>query len=212
MGTPRLLDDDSQDKLTSALASCSTVADACRYAGITSERFYEWQRRGKEYDEHLDTGGEIIEGEDVYRLMYLAVREARARARVRAAGTIRDLQRKDMPPHVRFRAASWYLERSDPENWGRRIIRVEADTGQRGDMPSGVTDVEMELAESLQAYLADLKAQATARPAAIDVASRELGPAGRDVPGGALGGETVIERVRRPGHRPSRFRPPPPVE
>src|SRR3972149_5380882 len=118
MGAVTLLDADVQSKIVESLRAGSPIRDACEWAGIDYDAYHSWQQRGKTYEKSLSEGGEIIDGEDVFRQFWLETMSAKAFARVRAIGVVA----RAMP--IDWKAAAWYLERVDPENW-RPVNRTE---------------------------------------------------------------------------------------
>lgn len=81
-------------QITDTLAAGATIRDTCAYVGIDQKTYELW---GKKYSDFSD-----------------ATRKAIAQARVACAAVIR---RAAIGGNVQ--AAQWYLERTDPENWGR---------------------------------------------------------------------------------------------
>lgn len=92
----------TQAQLETVLSSGATVKDACAYVGITTETFYQWCNK---YPDFSDT-----------------MQKARATAKVASVAVIRQAAKSN------WQAAAWFLERSDPESWGRttkHILDVE---------------------------------------------------------------------------------------
>lgn len=188
MDGPRLLDPDVMQRLEHAFLVGSTVNDACLFAGISRDVYYTWHRRGRAYDEHLAEGGAVVEGEDGYRLMWLNVRAAKARGRINSAATIVELQNPKYPPMVRLRAATWFLERTDPKQWALRHIPqgIEFPTLDEEDADELValdfTEIEVDLVQSLAPFLEQVRAGGP--PGVIDANSTEVSaPAVEDEPG-----------------------------
>lgn len=164
-----VLTDEVSRAIENALRAGATIADACENAGIHPDSYYEWCRRGENYHERLASTPpnefEPDEWEARFEAFYLKVRTARAEYRIRANLTMVDLMDPEMPPNVRFRAAAFALERTDPANWGRQV----AITGSHGG-PIDVRDVT----EDDQSIAARLRKRFQDR--AIDAASREVKP------------------------------------
>ena len=91
------------DRLVAMFTAGALIADACRSIGLDVETFMGWMKRG-ESDDPADAQ---------YAALRARVETARANAQVRAVAIISRAAESD------WRAASWYLERSDPEHWGR---------------------------------------------------------------------------------------------
>ena len=83
-----------------------TVRDTCGAVGIAESTFYTWQERG---EADLKQGLETRHSEFVKKSTH-----ARAVARAAAVTHIRSAMGGD------WRAAAWFLERADSENWGKR--------------------------------------------------------------------------------------------
>lgn len=83
-------------KLVEYLSQAVTVKDACALVGIAPQTFFQWCKRDASFRD--------------------ATTRARAQGRLSAVLVIQDsvLRNKDTE------SAKWLLERTDPENWGRR--------------------------------------------------------------------------------------------
>lgn len=81
--------------LESVLSTGVCVRDACAYVGISETTYYGWCKK--------------------YAQFAKVTTRARASGRIGAASIVR---RAAMDGDVQ--AAQWYLERTDPTNWGRR--------------------------------------------------------------------------------------------
>lgn len=142
-GRKTFLTEDVHKAIVDSFSVGALVAEACMYANVSSKTYYGWMRRGRAYDDHLEAGGEIKDGEDIFRLFYLEVGPARAKAKTRALGTIAKAQQDGD-----WRAAAWYLERTDPQHWGR-VNRVEVTGQDGGPVAVQVTEVEQRLSADL---------------------------------------------------------------
>lgn len=141
---PSLLSDEIQTKVVDALRGGSWVKDAAEYGGISERRYHKWVSRGVDYDEHLEDGGEIIDGEDAYRKFALACNLARAEARVSASRSLRAAW-----VDGDWRAAAAFLAASDRGSW-ERVSKVEMSGPDGGPIELDVTATEMRLAESIR--------------------------------------------------------------
>lgn len=94
-----------RDEFLRHIASGTTIRDACAMAGIGEASYYRWMETG-EADAERDR-------DTPYRKFRVAVEQARCEARVTALQHIRDAMPKN------WRAAAWYLERTQPEEWGK---------------------------------------------------------------------------------------------
>lgn len=104
----RVLNPETVGKLLSALDNHATISDACAIAGIDRSTFYQWRKWGKA-------------GEEPYKGIMEEV--AAAQASKRQACVAKVATAED------WRAAAWYLQRSDPETWG--------DPGEKGKGQGG---------------------------------------------------------------------------
>lgn len=102
---------DIHKQLINVLQGGATIADACAFVGITDRTYHNWIKRG-----------EAGRSEEYVQFFRDATR-ARVSARIGAVAIIRQaITNGDVS------AAEWYLERTDPENWGRRnqsSIKIE---------------------------------------------------------------------------------------
>jgi len=86
--------------ITDALSLGTTVADACEYANINPDTYYEWLKRHPDFSD--------------------AVKRAFAAATVSLVGRIRREADEGA-----WQAAAWLLERRLPDRYGRRVIQHE---------------------------------------------------------------------------------------
>lgn len=89
-----------------ALESGASRADAASDAGIDPDHLTEWLRRAKA-------------GDSDFRLVPGQIVRAEARARIRAAEGVIAAAADD------WRAAAWFLERRDPDEWSKGGARVD---------------------------------------------------------------------------------------
>ncbi len=101
-------------EVAAALELGLSIADACALAGITTMTFRNWARRGKA-------------GEEPFLSFFALIREARAQGRKKHAQAITVAAADD------WRAAAFFLERSDPKKWGRRE-KTEVDQKSSGQV------------------------------------------------------------------------------
>jgi len=91
------------EALTKALKAGCTKKDACSLASISEQTFYRWMREGESAEEST-TPWQFCES------IKKAIAEARAR-------NVTIIQKHAVN---NWTAAAWWLERSDPESWGKR--------------------------------------------------------------------------------------------
>jgi hypothetical protein len=133
-----------QKQLVEILQVGSTVRDACALVGITESIFYLWMAIGEG-----ESSGKPHKSQPRYkadRQRYLeffeAIRKAQSHMRnemiaivvAAAKGNARKKQKPDTG------AAMWLLERSDPNNWGKRTVDIN-------NQHSGKIEVEVEFVD-----------------------------------------------------------------
>jgi hypothetical protein len=102
------------EKVREALDAGAYQRDAATFAGVSVRTFYAWLQRGREAAEALERG-EPVESVDRDLAAFLHMVEgSRVRVAVDLLTVVQDAARKD------WRAAAWFLERSYPEQWGKR--------------------------------------------------------------------------------------------
>jgi hypothetical protein len=101
---------------------CS-IADACALTGIGESTYHQWVARG-------------AAGESPFAEFAELTRAARAEGRQHHVRAIRSATADD------WKAAAWFLERSDPANWGRQDRPPEppAATDDDFEIDLGMTD------------------------------------------------------------------------
>lgn len=113
-GRPSKLTEEVFNAVMQALRAGNYQEVAARYAGISESTYWSWLERGKRERERIEDGIEPNSTETIYREFLEEVEQARAAAEVRMVGLIATAA-KDT-----WQAAAWYLERSKPNQWGRR--------------------------------------------------------------------------------------------
>lgn len=90
----------------------ATIKDACAHLGIGESTYFSWMKRGDK-----ESGKEE---KSLYVEFMESNNRARAYMRIRAAAQLQTLGKKDP------KALMFLLERSDPDNWGKRTtIKIE---------------------------------------------------------------------------------------
>ncbi len=138
-GTGTKVDKGLLDALTLALIAGATIGDACHYAGIHPNTYTNWMKRGKAEADRIASEKSKrktpLDGEADYYNAYMAVERAKANMRIRALTVIQnaaDPPEEDGKPRRKpeWKAAAWLLERTDPANYGRRVV----DNNLQGDI------------------------------------------------------------------------------
>jgi len=130
-----------QKTLCMVLGAGNYIETACAHVGLGLSTFYRWMERG----EKANTG--------IYKEFWEAVQKARASAIVRNVALIQQAAQEN------WQAAAWWLERSQPDKWGRRVSQVEM-SGPNGQ-PIAV-QVSEEDREELKARIVKYGADAAA--------------------------------------------------
>lgn len=126
MARPSKLTPELQSELLRALSSGAYIEAACQYVGIDPGTYHRWMAKGAEED-----------APEPFREFREAVEKARASVTLRMTGRI--LAAAD---DGTWQAAAWYLERSHPDEYGRRTnlagpnggaIEVRTDDEDRED-------------------------------------------------------------------------------
>lgn len=101
MARPTSLTKEAQEQFISALTGGSTLRDACAYAGISEDTLARHRKKNADFAD--------------------AIKKAQAQARVMSVARIRKAGSEGA-----WQADAWYLERSDPDQWGKRtFIKLE---------------------------------------------------------------------------------------
>lgn len=95
MARPTKLTPEVVKDLITSLQKGATIRDACLCAGISVDSFNRYEKRSADFA--------------------ASVKKARAKARISALERIAKAGRSG-----NWQADAWFLERSDPESWGRR--------------------------------------------------------------------------------------------
>lgn len=141
-GRKTKLDKTVQNKIVKVLKTGATVADACRYAGITTTTYYNWIERGEtgepEFLEFLDASTRAQVDAKVVAIDTLRNAMSPTISRTRKIHTVTELKENiygkpyeykkvdeyetiiDMPGD--WRASVEYLKRRAPEEWSEKHI------------------------------------------------------------------------------------------
>lgn len=110
MARPTKLTPELQDQMCNVLRTGVFIDAACHYVGISPATYYNWTDRGRA-------------GEEPFAEFLEAVEKARASATVRALTLVQKAAEDS------WQAAAWYLERSHPDQFGRRTNIAGANGG-----------------------------------------------------------------------------------
>lgn len=130
-------------EFTQALKACATINAACQYVRLHRGTYYDWRNRGAKYDEHLQNGGERIEGEEIYLQFLLETEHALGFAEVRAASILA----KEMQGDARW--AAHFLAVRNPAEWTKPSRLEHSGPGGLPIATVDVTEIEARLASNL---------------------------------------------------------------
>jgi transposase len=115
MPRPSLLTPERSERILGLLRSGVFIETACQACGIGTTTYFRWLKNADDPD-----------ADPMYREFRDATTCALARAQVRAIELI------TLAGHKDWRAAAWFLERSFPEKYGRRLLGKLEHTGKDG--------------------------------------------------------------------------------
>lgn len=110
MARPTDLTPKVSQQLIQALSSGVPIKDACAFVGISDVTYYNWMNRGQK----------ARKGDERFVEFFNAATRARVMARVGAVAIIRKSVQDGNSEDAR-----WFLERSDPANWGRKDVLIQ---------------------------------------------------------------------------------------
>ncbi len=120
-GRPSKLTPEVQDTICKYLRAGNTFRTACELAGIAHATGKEWRARGEDRDPDRP-------GDEDFAAFATATRRAEEEAIARCAGIV---QKAAIEGNLQ--AATWFLERRRPDEWGRvdrRTIALETKESQ----------------------------------------------------------------------------------
>jgi len=136
MARPSKLTPETQQSIINALNSGNWIETAANYAGIATATLYNWLDRGRLERERIEVDEEPNPNETQFLEFLEAVEKSRSNAQVRAVGLIQKAAIDGT-----WQAAAWFLERSDPQRWGR-YNRMEVTGKDGGAVAVDVTKLE----------------------------------------------------------------------
>jgi hypothetical protein len=128
-GRPTLLTPELQKSLCDVLAAGNYIDAACGYAGIHVSTYHDWVNRGeaeleRRQSAHVKEGTAQWEREQPFVDFSEACKKARAQAEVSSVARIRKAGGDGQ-----WQADAWFLERSMPAKWGRRVVEHQGKDG-----------------------------------------------------------------------------------
>ena len=130
---------ETQQAIINALGSGNWLETAAHYAGISTATLYNWLDRGRLERDKIEDSADPDPNENVYVEFLEAVEKSRSQAQVRAVGLIQKAAIDGT-----WQAAAWFLERSDPQRWGR-YGRVEVTGANGGAVAVDVSNLEQKI-------------------------------------------------------------------
>jgi len=110
------LDDPKVQLLLQALTGGNYIEVACSYAGLAPSTVHRWMERGRAEKQSQELGNKPDPIETQYIDLCNAVEKARATAVLRNVTII-----QQAAGNGQWQAAAWWLERSMPNQYGRKI-------------------------------------------------------------------------------------------
>mgnify|MGYP006268620909 CR=1 FL=1 len=131
------LDDPRVTTLLTAIQNGNFIETACSFAGLAPSTIYRWIERGNAEKKRIEQGLPANDAETQYLDLCEAVEKARAIAVMRNVQIIQQAANSGT-----WQAAAWYLERTQPNQFGRRL-QAEVQT------TVSVQDLEQKMLELL---------------------------------------------------------------
>lgn len=113
---PSTLNDPKVQLLLQALTAGNYVEVSCAYAGLSVAVVYQWLEKGRKEKERIANGGTPDPNKATYVELLEAIESARAKAVVANVAIIQQAARSGT-----WQAAAWWLERTNPQQFGRRV-------------------------------------------------------------------------------------------
>ncbi len=141
------LDDYMIEALSDCISKGNYIHDACSLAGISEPSFYSWVNQAQQ-----DEKNGLDETQSVYLRMLKSIQKAKADNRAQFVAVIKEAAVKDR----QWLPAITYLERTDPEHWGRKD-RTRIDINETKEIT--ITHVEYNLSGAPGHPLLDIEHQ-----------------------------------------------------
>jgi hypothetical protein len=113
---PTQVDDPKVKLLLQALQAGNYVEVSCAYAGLAVATIYQWMDKGRKEKERIANGEDPDPTQSSYVEILEAIEKARANAVVANVAVIQQAARSGT-----WQAAAWWLERTNPQQFGRRV-------------------------------------------------------------------------------------------
>lgn len=139
---PTQLDDPKVQLLLTALRAGNYFEHACAYAGIAPSTAYRWLERGRKEQTDIEAGHEPEPDEAIYVELCNTIEKARADAVVANVAVIQNAARNGT-----WQAAAWWLERTMPNQFGRRQQLEVTTNDSSGDVDADIERILVYLDE-----------------------------------------------------------------
>jgi len=114
-----------QDRIINALRAGNYVETAAQLAGVGRASIYRWIDKGQSAIDREEQGEELNADDERYAEFARGVEEARASAMARNVALV------NTAAQTTWQAAAWWLERTNPQMWGRHL-RAEVSGPDQG--------------------------------------------------------------------------------
>lgn len=108
--------------------------DACTAAGITDKTAENWMKRGERFAKKEDRGEAVPEAEAPFVRFFREAKKAAAMGKAELVDIIRTKALDAKDPKA-WCAAAWLLERMHPQQFGRKVLTVQASGPNGGPIP-----------------------------------------------------------------------------
>jgi hypothetical protein len=136
------------ERLIEALKAGNYLEHACDFAGIGKSTVYRWLDRGQQESENIEQGLKPDKHEKQYLELWDAIKKARGEATVRNVAVINNAARGGT-----WQAAAWWLERTAPQQFGRRM---QAEITGEGGEPIKVSVTVNALEQKIAALIGEI--------------------------------------------------------
>lgn len=121
-GRPTSLDTEAANAIVGILQKGLPIEDAVAAAGVSEKSYFNWMRRG----ERASKARILKDSEKPFLQFFQSCKKARSLGKVARVTQIERAGMGDQNTPPDWKAVAWLLERMHPEQFGRRIIRLEA--------------------------------------------------------------------------------------
>jgi hypothetical protein len=118
IGQPTALTPAVQSELLTMLTTGAYIEHDCQAVGIAPSTYYLWMSRGQAFKDAVASGEKPNKLDEPYMEFLEAMTRARGRTSTRVSGLVLKAAERD------WRAGAWWLERSFPNEWGRKRGRT----------------------------------------------------------------------------------------